>query len=51
MADEMDKDEFVKELRSQVGKTGSLMVARDPVNQSTMVEIHSRMTSGGFHSP
>ena len=36
MADDIDKDEFLETLRSQVGKTGSPMVARDPVNQSTI---------------
>ena len=36
MADDIDKDEFLEMLRSQVGKTGSPMVARDPVNQSTI---------------
>ena len=36
MATEMDKDEFLQTLRSQVGNTGSSMVARDPVNQSTI---------------
>ena len=36
MTSEAEKEAFLVELRSQVGNTGSSMVARDPVNQSTI---------------
>ncbi|MGB1369689.1 MAG: hypothetical protein ACPG7G_09175, partial [Acidimicrobiales bacterium] len=44
MATEAEKESFLAKLRSQVGKTGSPMVARDPVNQSTIRNWCDAMT-------
>lgn len=49
METEFDKNEFLEELRSQVGLTGSPMVARDPVNQATVRTWCDAMSEANPH--